>query len=300
MQIAVAGLGAIGSALGLHLVKAGHEVLVWNRSPGPAARLAGEGARPVATVADAFQADIVITLLFDDEAVRERLLDETVLGAARRGILHICMSTISPELADELDDACKKHGIRYVSAPLFGRPDAAAKAQLNMVVAGEPDAVREAQEILRLFGQTWPMGDRPRVASLAKIAGNFMIGCAIEAMSESAAVLAANGADGAAFLDMMSKTLFSAPLYRAYAASVADVSPLTGGLSLPLKDMTFALRAGDQSGLDLAFARVLVERLTAARDTGLAGADWSTALGRMAKRPLSATRSAPAAGTLRP
>jgi 3-hydroxyisobutyrate dehydrogenase-like beta-hydroxyacid dehydrogenase len=284
MEIAVVGLGAIGSLLAMHLVKANHEVTVWNRSIAPVRHLAGEGARSADTVADAFQSHIVISVLFDDAAVRERLLDETLLGNARHGLLHICMSTISPELATELEAACKSHGLRYVSAPLFGRPDAAAKAQLQILVAGETEAARQAHEILRLFGQTWPMGNEPRHANLAKLAGNFMMGCAIEAMAECSALLSANGADDAAFLDIMAKTLFSSPIYKSFAPSVASVAPLpASGLDIPLKDMDLALGAARRSNVELAFIGVLLERLNAAKASGLGADDWSAGLGKLAR-----------------
>lgn len=283
MKVAVVGLGAIGSSLALHLIRANHEVSVWNRSPEPVRRLVEQGAQSV-TIAQAFQSDIVISVLFDDAAVRERLLDEALLREARSGILHICMSTISPALATELEAACNFHGIEYVAAPLFGRPEAAAKAQLQILVAGEEEAVGEAEPILRLFGQIWPMGDQPHHANLAKLAGNFLIGSAVEAMAECSGLLRANGADDAAFLDMMSKTLFSSPIYRSYAPSVADVTPLPAlGLGIPMKDMGLLLCAARQADTDLAFAKVLLARLGAARDLGLGAEDWSSALGKLAR-----------------
>jgi 3-hydroxyisobutyrate dehydrogenase-like beta-hydroxyacid dehydrogenase len=285
MEIAVIGLGAIGSLLAMHLIKANHKVTVWNRSTGPARQLAGKGARSADTMADAFQSDIVISVLFDDDAVRERLLDDELLSRARPGALHICMSTISPELATELEVACRHHGLRYVSAPLFGRPDAAASAQLQILVAGETEAARQAHEILRLFGQTWPMGAEPRHANLAKLAGNFMMGCAIEAMAECSALLSANGADDAAFLDIMARTLFSSPTYRSFAPSVASVRPLpASGLDIPLKDMGLALAAARRSKVELAFIGVLLERLNAARASGFGADDWSAALGKLARK----------------
>jgi 3-hydroxyisobutyrate dehydrogenase-like beta-hydroxyacid dehydrogenase len=285
MEVSVVGLGAIGSPLALHLIRADHHVTVWNRSAGPVQRLADEGARAAATLADAFQCEAVISVLFDDAAVRERLLDDTLLYAARPGLLHICLSTISPALSAELDAACRRHGIRYVAAPVFGRPDAAARAQLEILVAGEPEAAQAADEILRLFGRTWPMGREPRDAHLAKLAGNFMMGCATEAMAECSGLLSACGADQAAFLDIMTKTLFAAPLYQSYGPSVAGVVPLpASGLAIPQKDMRLALAAAHQNNVDLAFLGVLLERLQAARAAGFGTDDWSAALGKLARQ----------------
>ena len=285
MEISVVGLGAIGSLLAMHLLNANHDVIVWNRSAGPVRRLASEGARPAATVEDAFQSDAVISVLFDDAAVRERLLDDALLSAARPGLLHICVSTISPALSVELDAACRQHGLRYVAAPVFGRPDAAARAELQILVAGEQDAVRQAREILGLFGQTWSLGVEPDHAHLAKLAGNFMMGCAIEAMAECAGLLSACGADHAVFLDIMARTLFASPIHQSYAPSVAGVLPLpASGLDIPLKDMGLWLAAAHQGNVELPFIGALLERLAAARTAGFGADDWSAALGKLARK----------------
>jgi 3-hydroxyisobutyrate dehydrogenase-like beta-hydroxyacid dehydrogenase len=288
MEISVVGLGAIGSLLAMHLLNANHDVIVWNRSADPVRRLAVDGARPAATMADAFQADAVISVLFDDAAVRERLLDDALLSGARPGLLHICMSTISPALSAELDAACRRHGLRYVAAPVFGRPDAAARAELQVLVAGERDAVRQAHEILGVFGQTWSMGEEPPHAHLAKLAGNFMMGCAIEAMAECSGLLSACGADHAAFLDIMARTLFASPIHESFAPSVAGVTPLpASGLDIPLKDMDLWLAAARQSDVELAFIGALLERLSTARAAGFGADDWSAALGKLARKTRS-------------
>jgi 3-hydroxyisobutyrate dehydrogenase-like beta-hydroxyacid dehydrogenase len=168
---------------------------------------------------------------------------------------------------------------------LFGRPDAAASAQLQILVAGEPEAAQQAAAILRLFGQTWSMGEEPPHAHLAKLAGNFMMGCATEAMAECAGLLSACGADYAVFLDIMTKTLFASPLYQSYAPSVAGIMPLpASGLDIPLKDMGLVLAAARQNNVELAFVGVLLERLNAARVAGFGADDWSAALGKLARR----------------
>jgi 3-hydroxyisobutyrate dehydrogenase-like beta-hydroxyacid dehydrogenase len=168
---------------------------------------------------------------------------------------------------------------------VFGRPDAAARAQLQILVAGETEAARQAQEILRLFGQTWLMGPEPRHANLAKLAGNFMMGCAIEAMAECSALLSASGADDVAFLDIMAKTLFASPIYQSYAPSVTCVRPLpASGLDIPLKDIGLARDVARRSNVQLVFIGVLLERLSAAKAQGFGADDWSAALGKLARK----------------
>lgn len=279
MSVAVIGLGRIGSHLARHVLNGGHETSVWNRSIGPESPLLEAGAKAIRDTAEIFQADIVLSVLFDDLAVRTVLLDAETLNAARPGIVHIGMSTISPELAAELDAAARRHGFRYLSVPLFGRPEAAAAATLNMVAGGDAATLLEVEPVLALFGKVWPVGSEPGHANLAKIAGNFMIACAVETMAEAAITLAKAGAHQAAFLDMMSNSLFASPIYRTYSPSVAGTAPLPDlGIAIAQKDVGLMERAGYAMGLGLPFAQALVGQLQKVCDAGLAQRDVSVAL----------------------
>ena len=197
------------------------------------------------------------------------------------------MSTISTALVDDLLKAHNARGVGYVAAPMFGRPEMAAAAKLNMAVAGAPGDVETVEPILAALGRTWRVGEDPRTGHLAKIAGNFMIGCAIETMAESAALIASHGGDPAPFLSMLSETLFAAPIYKLYGAAIASgASPgVPSGLKLPMKDVGLTLNEAHATGLSLPLAELLRDRLKAAGDKGLMDEDWSIALAKEARKP---------------
>ena len=200
MDVGFIGLGAMGSAMATNLVKAGHKVRAWNRSGNQGI----DGLTMVAEPADAFQTEVVLTMLSDDPAIREVLLDAGVLLTARQGLVHVVTSTISVEFAGELAAAHEKAGIGYVSAPVLGRPDAAREGQLNILVAGKRQAVDKARPLLEVLGRkVWDMGETPTPANAAKIAANMMITMAIEAMAEAVVLTEANGLPRDAFFKLI-------------------------------------------------------------------------------------------------
>lgn len=279
MAVSIIGLGRIGSHLARHLLDGGHETLIWNRSQGPEVALVEAGAKLIADSKQIFHADVVISVLFDDAAVTSVLLDPAVLQASKPGIVHVCMATISPELASELHTAASDHGFRYLSVPLFGRPEAAAAAALDMVAAGDQAVLAEVRPVLELFGKVWPVGTQPGHANLAKIAGNFMIASAIETMAEAAMTLARVGADQSAFLDMMAHSLFASPIYRTYGPSVSGAAPLPDlGIAIAQKDVGHMHAAGAKMGMGLPFAQALLAQLQCVCERGLEHKDVSVAL----------------------
>ena len=187
MNVGFIGVGSMGAAIVPNLVAAGHRVVAWNRSAEAVSAL--QGVTAAATPADAFQNEVVFTMLSDDAAVRAVILDSGALAAAQSGCIHVMMATISPALVEELVNTHQSAGVAYLAAPVFGVPAAAAKAQLNIMVAGDPAAIGKVQPLLDVIGQkTWPLGDQPVRANVAKIAGNMMITLAIEAMGEATAL----------------------------------------------------------------------------------------------------------------
>lgn len=275
MNVGFIGLGSMGAAMVPNLVRAGHRVQVWNRSPAAAAVL--EGVTVLASPADAFRNDAVLTMLADDAAVRSVVIESGALRTARKDCVHVMMATISPALVGELYALHRAAGIPYVAAPVFGVPAAAAQAQLNIVVAGDPAAIARVQPLFDALGRkTWPLGDDPTRANVAKLAGNLMIALAMEAMGEATALTESYGVSAADFLDIVTNTLFAAPSYQRYGGFIASNTYEPGfKLTLGLKDVNLALDAAKAKNAVLPSAEIVRENMRAAVDQGLGGKDWS-------------------------
>ncbi|HEU5042423.1 MAG TPA: NAD(P)-dependent oxidoreductase [Gemmatimonadales bacterium] len=277
MDVGFLGLGAMGRAVAANLLKAGHRVRVWNRSPGAAAELARAGAEAAAEPALAF-AGVVFSMLADDQALRETVLDRGLLERAPAGTVHVNLATISVALAERLTREHERHGVEYVAAPVFGRPDAAAAGQLAIVAAGAAASLDRVQPLLDVVGRrTWRVGTEPAQANAVKIAGNFLIAAAIESMAEAAVLVERHGVPPAALLDVMTSTLFSAPVYKNYGAQIVERrwEPAGFRLVLGLKDVRLALEAGESSRSPMPFAGVLRDHFLEAIAHGDGERDWA-------------------------
>jgi len=286
MDTGFIGLGTMGRAMAANLLKAGHHVRVWNRSQEPVQALAAQGATACESPVEAFQAGVVISMLADDAAIRQVLLQGEVLAYAPRSAIHVNMATISVALAKEPTQAHAEHGLRYVAAPVFGRPDVAQAAQLNILAAGDPLAIEHAAPLFEAMGQkTWNLGQEPYRANVVKLAGNFMLGCAIEAMAEACAMAQAHGVAPRDVLDMLTNSLFASPVYKGYGGLIADerYEPALFKLVLALKDIRLALAAGEQGHVPMPFASVLRDNLIEAVAQGDGDKDFA-ALARVASR----------------
>lgn len=277
MKVGFIGLGAMGSAMASNLVAAGHTVTVWNRSETACAPLASLGAKVAKTPDRAVQGEVLCSMLANDQAVREVILDSGLLDAMDRGTVHVNHATISVALSQELAAEHARRGIEYVSAPVFGRPDMAA-AKLNILAAGKPEAIEKVRPLLQAMGsRVWPMGEAPERASVAKIAGNFMLASAIESMAEATALTRAYGVSAADFLEVMTNTLFAAPAYQGYGKLIAEQRFKPAGFTLPLgfKDLGLAQAAGEAARVPLPFAGVLRDSFLEALAGGDEGLDWA-------------------------
>src|ERR1043166_3467781 len=214
MQIGFLGLSQMGIGMAANLVKAGHGVTVWNRSRGKAQALASQGARVATEIAEACRGDVVVTMLADDAAL-QHVCDGGLLASLPRGALHISCSTISLALARRLTREHADRGERFVSAPVFGRPEAATAAKLNIVAAGDDAALSAAQPIFDAIGQrTFKVGREPVAANVVKLSGNFLIAAAIESLGEAFALAGKGGVEPRALLEVMTSTLFDSLVYR--------------------------------------------------------------------------------------
>lgn len=286
-QVGVIGLGAMGTPIARNLVKAGIQTKVWNRSPKPAEELQRCGAVRATELEEILGCGVVLSTLFDDDAVRNVFLDSGILSRITNPTTHVCMSTISSTMAERLIEEHRRYGIQYVAAPMFGRPEAAAAAKLNIVVASDAKTLEQVEPVMRILGKTWRVGDDPRIAHIAKIAGNFMIGCAIETMAESAALISLNGGDAGVFFSMLNETLFNSFIHRSYGSAIAGGTfpGAPSGLQLPLKDVGLMLHEAENLGIRTPFAIQLRERLRLAEQKNLGHEDWSVALARIASTP---------------
>ena len=254
MNVSMIGLGAMGAAMVRNLLAKGVTVTVWNRSRAIVDDLVAEGAKPAASADEAFEADIVLSMLAHDQAVKDVLLDSGVLARARKGVVHVNLATISAALAGELAALHAELGLGYVAAPVFGRPPVAQAGGLNVLAAGAPDAVATAMPVLeQLAAKVWPLGEDPVRANALKLAGNFMIVSAIESMGEAVALGEAYGVPAPELLDMLSSTLFAAPIYKIYGGMIAErrYSPPGFAAELGLKDVRLVLDAAEAKGLSM-------------------------------------------------
>jgi 3-hydroxyisobutyrate dehydrogenase-like beta-hydroxyacid dehydrogenase len=282
MKIGFIGIGSMGAAMVPHLVQAKHEVSVWNRTAEAARELAAKvpGLAVAESPVAAFDSDVVLSILANDAAVRSVVLESGALDKASQragGCVHAMMATISPALVQELVKAHAEAGVGYVSAPVFGVPAAAAKAQLNILLAGAPDAVTKVQPVLAVLGQkVWPLGEDPVRASVAKIAGNMMLTLAMEAMGEASALTESYGVSAKDFLDIVTSTIFAAPSYQRYGGFIATRTYEPGfKLTLGLKDVNLALDAARAKSVTLPSAEIVRDNMVAAVDCGHADKDWS-------------------------
>ena len=284
MKIGFVGLGNMGAGMAANLLAAGHEVTAYNRSQAKVAALAQRGAKSARTVGEACRGDIVITMLANDDAVEAVTFgDDGILASLPPGATHVSSSTISVALAERLTDAHASAGHAFVVAPVFGRPEAAAAAKLFVVAAGEPAAVQALSPVFDAIGQrTFIVAEDPKAASLVKLSGNFLIASVIESLGEAMALVDRAGVDKQEFLEILTATLFDAPVYKTYGGLIAreEFEPAGFAASLGLKDVRLVLAAGDALQVPLPVASLVRDRFITLLANGGADLDWS-ALGKV-------------------
>lgn len=287
MRIGLIGLGQMGTGIAANLLKAGHELTVYNRTRAKAEALASEGAKVADHIADACRGDAVITMLSNDDAVESAVYgDGGVLASLPKGAIHVSSSTISVALSKRLAEQHAARGQRYVAAPVFGRPEAAAAAKLFIVAAGSPEAVKTAMPVFDAIGQrTFTVSEDAPAANIIKLSGNFLIASVIESLGEAMALVGKAGIDKHQYLELLTSTLFGAPIYKTYGTLIADerFSPPGFAAPLGLKDVRLTLAAGDDLRVPLPLASLLRDRYLTLLANGGDNLDWSAIGGLPAK-----------------
>jgi 3-hydroxyisobutyrate dehydrogenase-like beta-hydroxyacid dehydrogenase len=287
MRIGLIGLGQMGTGIAANLLKAGHELTVYNRTRAKAEAFASEGAKVADHIADACRGDAVITMLSNDDAVESAVYgDGGVLASLPKGAIHVSSSTISVALSKRLAEQHAGRGQHYVAAPVFGRPEAAAAAKLFVVAAGSPEAVKTAMPIFDAIGQrTFTVSEDAPAANIIKLSGNFLIASVIESLGEAMALVGKAGIDKHQYLELLTSTLFGAPIYKTYGTLIADEKFSPPGFAAPLglKDVRLTLAAGDDLRVPLPLASLLRDRYLTLLANGGDNLDWSAIGGLPAK-----------------
>jgi 3-hydroxyisobutyrate dehydrogenase-like beta-hydroxyacid dehydrogenase len=290
MKTGFIGLGRMGSAMAANLVKAGHEVTVFNRSPDKNRSLLGLGAHQATRIADACQGEAVITMLADDTAVAEvALASDGVIANLPQSAIHISMSTISIALSKELARTHAGAGQRFLAAPVFGRPDMAAAARLFILPAGDPAAIAACQPLFAAMGRPMPsIGTDPAAANLVKLSGNFLMASAIEALGEAIALVGKFGVDRHAFVDLLTASIFPAPAYKTYGGLIADNKFRPAAFAAPLgfKDIRLTLAAAESLRVPMPLGSLLHDRFLRLLAPGGDSLDWA-AIGGLATQDAS-------------
>jgi 3-hydroxyisobutyrate dehydrogenase-like beta-hydroxyacid dehydrogenase len=269
----------MGGAIARNLVAAGHRVSVYNRTPARAEALVQAGARLALTPAEAGRNPVAITMLADDAAVEAIVMGEDGMAAGlAAGGIHVSMSTISVALADRLDSYHRERDQIFVAAPVFGRPEAAAARKLFVTAAGNDAAIAALRPVFDAIGQRlFVIGGRPSQACLVKLAGNFLITCVIESLAEIFALTRKGGVASEIVFDLLTETLFSAPVYKIYGKILLEERFEEVGFALPLglKDNRLVQQAAEALSVPLPFAAIVRDRFLASIAKGDGDLDWS-------------------------
>jgi 3-hydroxyisobutyrate dehydrogenase-like beta-hydroxyacid dehydrogenase len=285
MKVGFIGLGRMGTAMAGRLLHAGHEVTVYNRTASKAQGLVDQGAQRAYRVADACRGDAVITMLANDDAVEEVVFGEgSILSSLGKSTIHASMSTISVALCERLADVHATAGHRFVSAPVFGRPDAAAQGKLFIVAAGKREVIDACVPLFNAMGQkTIRIGDLPQAANLVKLSGNFLTASVIEALGEAMALVRKAGIDPNQYFELLTSTLFTGPLFTNYGGLITrqEYQPAGFAALLGEKDIRLTLAAAETFRVPMPLASLVHDRFQTLIARGGEQLDWS-AIGQLA------------------
>jgi 3-hydroxyisobutyrate dehydrogenase-like beta-hydroxyacid dehydrogenase len=279
MKVGFIGLGRMGQEMAKRLLDAGHELAVYNRTPEKLKALGAAGAKILGSIADvARYGDAVFTMLADDAALEDVAWRQGLLQSLPKNHIHICAGTHGVGVIRRLKDAHAQAGQVMIASPMLGRPEAVASGQAGVVVGGPADAVARCGSLFEAISRrAFEAGADPASAAAIKIANNFVLGCAIEAMGEGFSLVRKYGVVPQVFYEVMTDGLFASPAYKVYGKIMVDESyDKVGQMAvLGLKDANLALIAGEAVGVPLPSGNVWRDRLVGAVAHGDGGCDWA-------------------------
>lgn len=286
MRIAFLGTGKMGSAIAAHLLHAGHELSVWNRTQERAEPLRERGAHVANSAAEAVNgAEVIFSALFGDEGLEDVLFGGGALKAMTPGAIHACLSTISVACADRLTIAHRTARLTFVGAPVFGRPNVAVEGRLATAVSGPPEAVEKLRPLLESYTRKiMVVSDKAPAAHGLKLSGNFLMLAMVASLSESAIVAEFLGIEPKVFLETVNEAIFQSPFYAAYSKLMLDPPHPPGGtVGLCEKDTRLFQDAAEEARVETPLADMFKSRLDDAIGVGMKNEDWAAGYYRLTR-----------------
>ena len=280
MKVGFIGLGNMGSAMARNLIRAGQALTVYNQTKSRAEEFRPLGATIASSPSEAASdAEALITMVANDDAVEDVMFESgKVIDALPAGSVHVSMSTMSVALSHRLVAAHRKRKQHFIAAPVFGRPDAAAAAKLFITAAGHADQIARCQCLFDAMGQkTFIVGDEAPAANLVKVTANFLITTVIESLGEAFALIRKSGVDPEKFLEVLTGSLFAAPIFRTYGGMIAadNFEPVGFSMVLGMKDNRLVLSAAEDAAVPMPMASLIRDRMLTATAQGMGAADWA-------------------------
>ena len=277
MKIGFIGLGQMGRGMASRLMDSGYPLLVWNRTRAATDAFAARGAVVARSPDETLAAEVVITMLADDASVEAVWITNGLVQKLPATAIHLNMASVSLRLGQRLDALHRGHGTQYVSAPVFGRPEFAARGELDVIAAGAPSAIARCEPLFKVLGRRWfnVAAEAPK-ANAVKVARNFLLATIIESLGEAFALVEKAGVDPQMFFDIITSTAMNSPAYKNYGAMMLNnpVDP-TFPLTLGLKDVELALQTAADLGVPMPTAELLRTQHRAAIAAGYGEREWA-------------------------
>lgn len=277
MKIGFIGLGQMGRGMASRLMDSGYPLVVWNRTRAATDAFAARGAVVARSPDETLAAEVVITMLADDASVEAVWITSGLVQKLPATAIHLNMASVSLRLGQRLDALHRGHGTQYVSAPVFGRPEFAARGELDVIAAGAPSAIARCEPLFKVLGRRWfnVAAEAPK-ANAVKVARNFLLATIIESLGEAFALVEKAGVDPQMFFDIITSTAMNSPAYKNYGAMMLNnpVDP-TFPLTLGLKDVELALQTAADLGVPMPTAELLRTQHRAAIAAGYGEREWA-------------------------
>ena len=279
-RVAMIGLGKMGAGIARNIQNSGIELVVYNRSLEKTKPFVDRGAILAKTPAEAASlAPIVITSLMDDASVYDLVTSqEGILAGMKQGGIHLCTTTISPNMARELTALHQKQGTAFVTGAVVGRPDAAEAGELLSLLAGEVQSVEKCRTICSTYSNaSLVIGEDPCMANYAKLSANYFAVANMELMGQLYAYGDATGI-GRKFYAQIFEGSYANPILKMYSRKILDREFETDvgfALSGGRKDVGLMLEASNATSGSLNYAPIILDKMDKALELGLAQNDWS-------------------------